>query len=234
MKNLLVFLCFVMATVCVGQSVDYNKIILPVSTKDVSIEEKLVQIAWRNYPSTAMVVNNSEIAKYQLKKAQWSWLNHVGISGNLNEFTIKGRDEENPQNRNNFYPRYNINMSFRLGAFVETPLEVKMAREALDNSEELINQMKLQIRADVLKKYSDYKSTMEIYQIQLDSYNDAKSYLDVITKKFDKGEESVERYTNAKNTLENQEIRKINAENAYLKSKYDLEEILGLKIEEIL
>src|SRR6188768_280674 len=109
-----------------GQSVDYNKIILPSSVKDASIEERLVQIAWVNMPQNSIIQRQVTISKNNLKKAQWTWLDHIFISGNLNEFTLEGTIDGGT---NNFYPRYNFGISFTLGSFAMHSLNVKNARE---------------------------------------------------------------------------------------------------------
>jgi len=235
MKKLVsLLILLVQIGICYGQAVDYNKIILPDNAKDVSIEERLVQIAWKNNPASAMAKNNVSIAEYQLKRVQWSWLDHVTISGNLNEFTIKGRDEENPQSRNNFYPRYNIGASFRLSSFAQTPLDVKVAREQVQNSNELVNQLKLQLRADVLKRYNAYKASLDVYTLQSEAFRDLDTGFKLTEEKFDKGEASTDQYNAARERRDGQRLRMLNAEQDYLMSKIDLEELLGLKVEEIL
>ncbi len=57
MKTLyLVVVCLVCPLLILqGQSVDYNKIILPAGAANVSFEERLVQIAWMNNPLSEIV-----------------------------------------------------------------------------------------------------------------------------------------------------------------------------------
>jgi outer membrane protein TolC len=235
MKIVYVFMISLSASVAsLGQSVDYNKIILPDNAKDVSIEERLVQIAWKNNPLTAIGINNVEASEYRLKKSQWSWLDHLRVQGNLNEFTIKGRDASDPANRSNFYPRYNFSLNFSLGDFVSTPLENKIARESLQNEEENIKRLKLQIRGDVLRRYLHYKTSKELYQLQKSLYDDLTEKSKLTEKKFNNGEVSLNEYNATKDRYENQQIKKINAEDSYQQAKLDLEELLGLKMEEIL
>lgn len=217
-----------------AQSVDYNRIILPDNAKDVSVEERLVQLAWKNNPNSAIAINNTEIGEFDLKKSQWSWLNHINIQGNLNEFTINGRDSNDPQNRSNFYPRYNFGISFSLGTFATRPLDVKMAREKLQNDGEAVKRLKLQIRADVLRRYTLYKTTKELYDLQVESLNDLEAKFLLTKSKFERGETTLNDYTSVKERYDGQRARNISAQNTYLQAKYDLEELLGLKIEEVL
>jgi len=217
--------------VLLGQSVDYNKIILPSSVKDASIEERLVQIAWANMPQNSIVQRNVTIAKNDLRKEQWAWLNHIGISGNLNEFTIKGRESGTA---NNFYPRYNFSIGFTLGTFAFHSLSVKNARESLKIKEESINDQKLSVRADVLKRYSTYKSNQELLSIQTKLLNSYEANFRLQETKFKNGEITLDQYNGSEERLNNQRIRKITAENGFQHSKLDLEQILGMKLEDIL
>jgi len=216
-----------------SQSVDYNKIILPDNAKDISIEERLVQIAWRNNPMTAMAANNVESGVYRLRRSQWSVLDHLRFQGNLNEFTIKGRDND-VNNRFNYFPRYNISLTFSLFDFVSTPLDNKLARKQLENQEEAVKQLKLQIRADVLRRYLHYKTSKELYDIQKEYFDDLSAKFDLDKKKFNTGEITLNEFNNSRDRFDNQRIKKITTNEGYLNAKLDLEELLGLKLEEIL
>ncbi len=225
-------LCLVMTSY--SQSVDYNKIILPDNAKDISIEERLVQIAWKNNPMSARANNNIESGLYSLRRAQWAWLNHFNVQGNLNEFTIKGRDQSDPNARVNFFPRYNIGVNFSLGTFVSTPLNSKIAREALQNDEEALKSLKLQLRADVLRRYLHYKTSKELFDIQKGYFDDLSANFKLVEKKFNNGEITLNEYNSIKDRYDNQRIKKIMADDTLQGAKLDLEELLGLKLEEIL
>lgn len=235
MKSLILFLLGLLfvATNAYSQSVDYNKIILPDNAKDISIEERLVQIAWRNNPMTAVAANNVSSGEYRLRRSQWSVLDHLRFQGNLNEFTIKGRDND-VNNRFNYFPRYNISLTFSLFDFVSTPLDNKIARKELENREEAVNQLKLQLRADVLRRYIHYKTSKELYDIQKEYFDDLSVKFDIDKRKFNSGEITLNEFNNSKDRFDNQRIKKITTNDGYLKAKLDLEELLGLKLEEIL
>src|SRR5436190_18721624 len=92
--------------------VDYNTIILPTNASNLSFEEKLVQLAWRNDPNNSQVIKQSSVARYTLKQAQWTWLDYITVRGNLNEFTLNPSRDVN--DRANFYPRYNFGIAITL------------------------------------------------------------------------------------------------------------------------
>src|SRR5689334_17714229 len=121
--------CFALAFLpvkAVAQAVDYNTIILPANAKEISIEEKLVQLAWNNNPSNKLLTNQVNIAKYDVKIARRSWLSQIGAAGNVNEYTINP-----PANQAFplFYPRYNFSATLSLGNLFSDPVKSKKAKE---------------------------------------------------------------------------------------------------------
>ncbi len=220
-------------TVSLAQNVDYNKIILPQGAKDVSIEERLVQLAWRNYPDNAIIQHQINIARYDLKRAQWSWLDRISAVGNLNEFTIKGRDDSNGI-VNNFFPRYNFSVGLTLGFLVNTPLQVKAARENLMIEHEVNDRQKLKIRADVLQKYSTYKMAVELLDIHSKALQDIEDRFALVETKFRNEEATLNEYNGVLEQRNGHKVRKINAENAYMQAKLALEEIIGVRLEDVL
>lgn len=227
----MILLFFVMAPVLAfSQVIDYNKIILPMSAKDVSIEERLVQIAWSNHPSVTRARKQVVIAEHELRKAKGSWLNSINAAGNLNEFTIKGREAV----PNNFFPRYNFSLGISLGRFISTPAEIKIARAALEAEHEDINIMKLQVRSEVLKLYSDYKTNLELLRIQREYFSDTEAQFKLVETKFKNGEATLNEYNSVRDRYDGQRMRLLNAENAYAKARYELESMIGVSVDEVL
>lgn len=146
------------ATVGLGQTVDYDKIVLPENVEASQIEEKLVQLAWKNYPQKKIAEIEAGRAQNQVNKASWDWLNRITVSGNLNEFTINPEDNLRAQ----YYPRYNFNLSIPLGMFVDQANNSRISRANLEIELEQLKQLKLHIRTEVLSRYEDFKRTGEI------------------------------------------------------------------------
>jgi outer membrane protein TolC len=233
-KLLVIALLGMMVGETLGQNVDYNKVILPTSVKAASIEERLVQIAWENQPQNSISYHNVELARLNLSKAKWAWLAHISATGNLNEFTIKGRTENAEGRVNNFYPRYNFSVRFDLSSFATNSLNVKSARTSLKIQEDIVNDKKLLLRADVLKRFSTYKTNQELLKIQSELLDDIEANFKLIQTKFRNSESTLNEYNAARERYENQRIRKITAENVFIHSKLDLEQLLGLRLEDVL
>ena len=213
-----------------SQNVDYNTIIIPDGVEDISIEEKLVRLAWNNYPTNEIAKREVEKAKYNVTVAGSGWLNRITLQGNLNEFNIDPSANPNP---NNFFPRYNIGVNIPLGIFTETSRKVKIAKEDYKISQLNLNEQKLTLRAEVLKRYQNYLSAKELLKINTEAENDSyNSYL-LIEEQFKSGEISVAQYMSTSKLYNDQRAVKTRSENLYQESVISLEEIIGIKLEDV-
>lgn len=215
------------------QQVDYNKIILPDEAANISFEEKLVQLAWRNNPTSAMVQGEAKVAQYESKAAGGKWLGLVGVQGNLNEFTIKRFTGSSDNNNNQFYPRYNIYVNLPLSTFTDLGNAKKVARQRVSITQEKVNLTKLDLRATVLKLYSEYRKNEDILNIYKEAMEDEESTYLVIEQKFKNGQVSVEDYMRSQKSRNDQRIQLRIAENEYRKSKLDLEAVIGVRLEDV-
>lgn len=212
-----------------SQDIDYNKIILPQNTTDVSYEERLVQIAWKNNPRSRMALHEVRSAEYQAKAIGSEWSSFVSASFNFNEFNI------NPDKgtTNQFFPRYNFNIRLPLSLVIENPQKKKAALAQVDYADESYNLTKLEIRATVLRLYSDFKKNELIWVIKKQNMEDEESNYLFVEQKFKDGEVTIEEYMKAQRSRNAMRIELAISENEYIKSKVNLEEVLGVRLEDI-
>jgi outer membrane protein TolC len=215
-----------------GQKVDYNSIIMPIDAKDIPITEKLVQLAWANDPSNQLLYNQVKVTEYNTKLAKRNFLNQAQGTGNINEFNI------NPPPTANgfpaFYPKYNFSATLNLGNFFNDPLRVKKSKEETEIALKNIQSRKLSVRAEVLRRYQDYLTNKDLLKVQTESLEDASASFSLVEQKFKNGQTSILEFNNA---LENHNIRKtqrIVANRDYLISKINLEELIGIALEDVL
>jgi len=233
------FITFIVFVIIISrasaQQVDYNKIILPDEAANISFEEKLVQLAWKNNPASAIVQGEAKVAQYEAKAAGGKWLGLFGAQGNLNEFTIKKFTGSNDASANNslFYPRYNVYVNLPLSTFTDLPNAKKAARQRVNITQEKVNLTKLDLRATVLKLYSEYRKNEDILNIYKEAMQDEESTYLVVEQKFKNGQVSVEDYMNSQKGRNDQRIQLRNSENDYRKSKLDLEAIIGVRLEDV-
>ena len=221
--------------------VDYNKIILPDNITDsVSLEERLVQIAWRNNPENKVLLKEADIAALEVSRAKVDWMNNIRLSGNLNEYSsrrllddLNGATVEEDAIGNRFFPIYNFSVTLPLGIFFTNPKNTKIARENYGIAQNNIDARKLALRATVLTLYQEYVMEKELLEIQTGiTENQYAQYL-LAKQQFEDGEVTVEKFETAQLQYNMQRMNSVRAERNFLTAKLQLEEVLGVRLEDI-
>jgi outer membrane protein TolC len=217
-----------------GQPIDYNIIILPEGTSNVTFEERLVQLAWKNNPLTHIANGEVNIAQEDAKVIGSDWATRFGVVGNLNEFNIKEfTNSGQANNPNQFFPRYNVYVQLPLSLIVQAPHQKRAARYRISAAEEKVNLLKLEIRSRVLKLYSEYKKAEIIWLIRKQSMADDDSNFLLIEQKFKNGDATIDEYIRAQRTKNDMRIQLAITENEFKKAKFDIEEVIGVKLEDV-
>jgi outer membrane protein TolC len=214
-----------------SQDVDYNAIILPSNAQNTSFEEKLVQLAWRNDPNNQIIIKQSSIARYNLKQSQWNWLDYFAVRGNLNEFTLDpGSDQFN---RGAFYPKYNLSVTIPFGTLATNGLEVKKRRVQASIAEDQIKAQKLAVRSEVLSRYARYQLAAKKFKIQKETTDQSDVNFKYIEQRFKDGQEDLQTYNNILERNTNQQLRLAEVEAELKIAKYEVEEMIGTKLENV-
>jgi outer membrane protein TolC len=216
-----------------AQDVDYNTIILPGNATNMSIEEKLVQLAWKNDPNNTQIVKQVAVAEYSMKQAQWNWLDYFSVRGNLNEFTIDPNRFEQDGRQPNFYPRYNFGVAFTLGSFGVNALEVKKRRVQTSMAEDAVKARKLAVRADILTRYARYQLAEKQYKIQKETTDQSDVNYKYVEQRFKDGQEDLQTYNNLLERNTNQQLRLAEVEAELKTAKLAVEQLIGTKLENV-
>jgi outer membrane protein TolC len=226
------FIIFVLPAL--AQQVDYNKVILPPGAANISYEERLVQLAWQNNPASLIVQNDAVAAGHEVKALNAQWLRQFGVTANVNKYSIKDFQGETDQDEIfNYYPAYNVFLTIPFSTFFEGPHLKKAAVKRQEASEERVNQLKLTLRAEVLKRYNEYKMNESIRDIRKQALDDEESSYLVMEEKFKNGTATVESYQQALKSRNELRILSVEAETELIKSKLDLEALIGIRLEEV-
>ncbi|UII30965.1 TolC family protein [Fulvivirga ulvae] len=231
MKKLIILLIVLLPQLVKAQNVDYNAIILPSNVTDISFEEKLVRLAWQNNPATKILDYQTNISNIEVKQARWSWLDDWRVQGNLNEFTIN--ESADVGDRAQFFPKYNVTGMIRLSYFVDIPLEVKKKKQEVLITKSNINMQKLAIRAEVLTRYQTYLMNRELLKIQTEIVEDLYASLSLAEQQFKNGEITLNAYNIQQDRYNNQRVKQINAQGDFNISKIAVEEMIGMKLEDV-
>lgn len=212
-----------------SQSVDYDKIIIPDNIYTEDFSEKLVRLAWKNYPTNEIAQRTVIISEKELKQAKWSWFENISAQGNLNEFTMNPGEHE----RALFYPRYNFSARLTVGMFATIPAEVKKKREELSIAKAQLDQQKLDLRAEVLRRYQDYLMYESLLETQIKNFEDAFASFSLAEQRFKNGTITLEEYNIHLQKYNGEQVLRIQAENRLNIARIDLEQLIGIKLSEV-
>ncbi len=230
-KILLIIVVIAISPFVVKAQIDYSKIILPSNIKDPELPEKLVQLAWKNHPSNRIVEHEVQIQKELKKQNRLDWTKSFGVTGNVNEFVLNPNADET--GRAAFFPKYNVYGKVSLDQIFISPAKRRESNYRIRVAEETVNAQKLELRNEVLNAYQDYVKFAALYKIQTNITDEANTEFLRVEQKFKDGTSTFEEYNKANKIFTEHKRDKILAENAYMKSKYDLEALIGMKMEDI-
>jgi outer membrane protein TolC len=173
------------------------------------------------------------IAEKKISLERFNWTDDVKASFNFNQRNIEAGLNTSDEVGNNFYPWYNFGVSLSVGSFVKAPLRTSIAKEELDIANATLNQQKLSIRAEVLKRYKDYQLKVELLKIRTQAQDDSYSTHQLITRDFEKGAATLEEFIKSAAAYNAAVEAKLIASKNVLESKISLEEMIGVKLEEV-
>jgi outer membrane protein TolC len=233
MKKIILFL--IISVPAFAQNVDYNKIILPEYTKSPEFGEKLVQLAWKNHPGNEMMRREATVAEQAVKVSSAQWLDIFSVRGNLNEFTINQTMNNNDiyYGRSTMYPRYNLGATISLGQFISIPASTKMSKERAKIAQANVNNQKLVVRNTVMKAYNEYVLREKIYKVQSQLLMDNETSHKLIEQRFKNGETNFETYSLSLNNYSNVTVGHLESERNYKNAKLDLEQLIGMRLEDV-
>lgn len=224
-------LLLVISAPLLAQNVDYNKVILPESTQASEFEERLVQLAWRNHPGNEALRREVNIAGYNVKQSNVSWLENIRITGNMNEFTINKAAD--PFGRAAFFPKYNIGASVSLGTFFTVPYNIRKSKEALVISQANVNSQKLAVRNTVLKLYNEFLMRERIFKLHSQALLDNETSHKLAEQRFRRGDITFETYSTSLAAYNEGLVAQLQSERDYKNVKLDLEQWIGMRLEDV-
>lgn len=232
MKNVFFLFCLLLSqfTYIHAQRTNFDRIVIPPEQISRDYKENLVQLAWVNNPDNKVLQHEVSIAEIEQNAAKWTWAESLQASFNLNEGNFKKETEEGG---NLFFPRYNFSASLSIGSLVRSSKEKKLTAQKLDIAHHRVNQRKLLIRAETLKRYEDYLTTVEMLKLRTQAVEDFYATYLAVSKKFKESRSSLEEYNQASTTYYTALENKLRAESDVNLAKISLEEIIGVRLEEV-
>jgi outer membrane protein TolC len=233
MKKVLVIFFLLCCSTLYAQKIDYNKVI-PEHYDTLEFAEKLVHLAWQNNPQNEVFRRKINQAEAMVFQSKFSWLNNINmmVQYHANQFTPGGSGAEQAA-MGNFLPNVGLGFMINVGSIVFVPSRTKVAREEVEITKAELNSQKLLIRREVLNAYEEYLKNNNLLKIRTQAADDAhSSYLSVV-QKFKNGEVSLEDFNDALDMYTRAIESKMALESEVKISKINLEEFIGVKLEEV-
>ncbi len=230
MKKHIYFLFLFLPYILFAQHLDYSRIITPQGQMPYEFEAYIVQLAWYNSPGNQIYKHQIEIAARKVNKTYWEWLKDVTFSFNLNE----GNLNKSVGNENLFFPRYNFGTSFNLGEALSRPSNTKIAQEELKMYQLEEQQKMMQVRAETLRRYEDYKLAVDILRSKTQAEQEAENVYQLVLELFQKDKVDFRDFNNASQVFHSTKEARLVAESDVKKAIIALEELIGISWEKAL
>lgn len=212
-----------------AQQTDFDLVVQPVEAKARDLSEYLVQLAWLNNPESAVAQEEVKVAQDEAKNTRKEWMRDVQATFNLNEANLRGVDSLG----NVFFPRYNFGVSVNLFNILSQGNKNKIGKREIRIAEHKVNQRKLEIRAETLSRYANFKLARDIVKTRTLAEQEVYTNFVLIQQLYKTDEKTFEEYITASSAYYKAQEARMQAENEALLAKYRLEEMIGLKWEQV-
>lgn len=225
-------LCFLVSISLQAQKTDFNKVIPPLETRAKDYVEVLLQLAWMNNPQYEGLQLEEKIKQEEIKLAQLQWTKDINASFNLNEANISNWGSSQGS-ENVFFPRYNLSATLNIGSMINRKTNVNIAKYKSDIAVSETNQAKLLLRGEVTRRYEQYLLALEILKIRAQAVEELYSSYLLAKSNMELGKGELSELNNATEVYLRSRESKLQAETNLKIAKINVEELVGLKLEEV-
>jgi outer membrane protein TolC len=198
-------------------------------TKARDFSEYLVQLAWLNNPESAIAQDELLNAQSDGKNTRKEWMRDVQASFNFNEANLRGADTSG----NVFFPRYNLGLTLNLYNVLTQPEKNRIVKRDVQIAQHKINQRKLEIRAEALSRYANFRLAKEILKARTLVEQDLYAGFVSVQQLYKNDEKTLEEYTTTSGAYFAAQEARIRAATDVELAKFRLEAVIGLKWEQV-
>ena len=200
----------------------------PPASLDSSIEDRLIALA-TNGPTMDRSIIQDRINDAQLKKAKNSYLNLLTVSTYYNFQT------QPTNNQNTVYaPGLNLGITIPFGIFFTKASDVKIAKETKQLNLATREQLKREIKSNILSRYKQYQTYLQLIVIESRIIDDQQATVSQIEKKFSEGKATVEEYNATSKSLNNELATRLRLQLQMDQMKLEIEAMIGVPLESVL
>lgn len=199
-----------------------------------TIIERLVAMAYENHRLKS-VENTAISAEYDWKRSKTAILNNITIAGNVNEVSLKQSSAQtDPLKQSTQYPRYNVGVVLPLGIFINNGKTTKANYYRYESMVNQVNMEKQNIRREIQVAYDNYILNKQLLILQDEALSDAELLRKSQEERFQNEEISLEAYLAANRAFNNERVKRLNLQHEITLMAAELEQLIGMKIEDAL
>jgi outer membrane protein TolC len=189
--------------------------------------EKLIATAKKNFPEIKVHQSQVNLAKTNYNGSKVSWLDVFTAS-----YIYQPKNSQNLL-QPTIFNGYQLSVSVNIGQFFTKPYAIHAAKETYNIAKAQQSGYLLNLEAQVKRLYFTYLAAQAEIRLRSGAVIDAETAVGQLKYAFQKNETTFLVYNEALINLYNQNGFKVQAELAMLTAKANLEEILGVKLEEV-
>lgn len=231
MKKILLLSFLFFSFQLLGQSFDIDQVVIPEGQPPRNFEDCIVQLAWKNSPGNTVMQHRSNIAAKEVEKTKREWLEDIMLTVNLNESHF-GRNDS--LDNNIFFPRYNLGATFNLGKILNRKHAIGISEEEQIIADLEADQQKLEVRAEVLRRYENYLLMEDLEKIQTKAEQEAEEMYLLATEKFKSDRIDFKDYNDATERYHNSKAERLRATSEVKQAIFALEELIGVPWDKVL
>ena len=230
---LIIFLSLYFILPSYAERVDSDRVVAPPEMGNRDFKEFLVQIAWMNSPENEALEFEKKIKELEVKTTRKEWTNDLQVTFNMNETHVLPEFQPVPgEPVINLFPIFNASATFKLGRFLNQKHNVDIAKERVKIATNEVNQKKLQVRMEVLKRYEEFEKQVEILKATSKAEDDASSTYILITDLFKVDKATAEDYLAASTSYHTAVEKRIRANSEMNIAKLAVEEVIGISLDD--
>lgn len=189
--------------------------------------EKLVAVAMENYPRVKTNESRIKVGQANIAKQRMGWFTPLSLS-----YAYSPANAVN-NSTPGFFGGYQLGFTVSLQTLLQTPYNIKAAKEELKIIKNDVAEYQLTLASEVKRRYVAYMQAFKMVQIASKASTNAQTDATLIKYRFERGEVTLAEYNNVLDRVGAQNSTKIQAEGTMLINKVSLEELLGVKLEEV-
>lgn len=194
---------------------------------DQSFLDTLISLAKKHYPKVKFFEARSNSYKSALQTEKLGWLQPLTFS-----YVYQPNNAVSAVNPV-FLSGYQFGMFINIGSLIQRPSVIKKAREELKAAESEQAEYDILIATEVKKRYYDYLLQLNMLRVLTKNLLDAQAMLSDIGSRYQKSEISFEEYSKALLLVNVNTQSKLEKESNLLIARSALEELTGIKPEEL-